>query len=150
MLFNSIFDLIIILIPIAIVIGRIVVRYRNRHNPPPPSPPQPHIAIHFEDDDDDSEYQAKPAAVLEKPKEFLQPPMFRAPMEANFKSKLFDTPAVVPAPRAPGPVVRPLAPPVPPPASQSQENGLPNLDHLSPLKQAVVMAEILGPPKALQ
>ena len=48
-MFDSILNYIVILIPIAIFIGRAVTAARNRRNPPPPQP-EPHIPIHFEDD----------------------------------------------------------------------------------------------------
>jgi hypothetical protein len=149
-MFDSIFNLIIIFIPMAILIGRFVSRVRSRNNPPP-KPPQPYIPVHFEDDDDESEYFAKPKAALEmrkeasRPKEVYPPAsaLFQAPLEQNFiKSTI---PAFDSAPRSAAPkavVKKAEAPP-------ERKDFVLNLNHLSAMKQAVVMAEILGTPKGL-
>jgi len=151
-MFDSIFNLIIIFIPMAILIGRFVSRVRSRNNPPP-KPPQPYIPVHFEDDDDESEYFAKPKAALEmrkeasRPKEVYPPAssLFKAPLEQNFiKSTIpaFDSPPRAAAPKTSVTARKAEAP-------QERKDFVLNLNHLSAMKQAVVMAEILGTPKGL-
>ena len=130
---DSLFNLVIILIPVAIFIGRIVVQARGRHAPPPPRPPP--IPIHFEDDDDYEEYDFSPAPItrkavadsISKAKPLVSPESFAAARENILPTKL------VPVPERP----------------ERKEEFAFNLNHLSPLKQAVVMAEILGPPKGM-
>ena len=119
-MFESIFNYIFIFIPIAIFVGRIVSRAKTKRSPPPPRS-APRIPVHFEDDADEN--PARAAGKEAPPKEALPPAKAapKAPIERQ------------------------------PPAAQKQgKPGLLNLANLSPLKQAVVMAEILGPPKALQ
>ena len=146
-MFDSIFDLFIILIPVAIVIGRFVVRLRGKHNPPP-RPPQPYIPVHFEDDEDedDSEYYARPTAALEIPQEAAPArPVFNIPLELA-EAKPVGLPAARLLPGANAPVANPPAGDL----RDASGSGFLNLKQLSPLKQAVVMAEVLGPPKAFQ
>ena len=140
-MFDSLFNLIIILIPLAIFIGRIVVQARNKHQPPPKAP-QPYIPVHFEDDDDNNEdnyeYFKKLAAQDPKP----------AAQEGK-TSSLLAPKAEEPSPPAgkPSPVsVKNAAPKAP----SGQKDFSFKLAHLSALKQAVVMAEILGPPKGIR
>jgi hypothetical protein len=178
-MFESIFNYIFILIPIAIFVGRVVVQAKNKRSPPPPPK---RIPVHFEDDED--EYPAKPKvppkAVQPKgifskeifPKEFYESlkresfPKETIPGESfpaesfpkedvpkdnfsldNYRRDSFPLESYPPAPALSISAARQ------PSASQKRETpkagGL-NLGHLSPLKQAVVMAEILGTPKALQ
>ena len=122
-MFDSLFNVIIVLIPLAIFIGRTVSRARSKHAPPPPPL---RIPIAFEDDDEyyeDDDYVEPAPQPLPKP---VLP--YAAPRT--------DTPPKVAAPM-------PVAP-------QPEKKEFPlNLTQLSPMKQAVVMAEILGPPKAL-
>ena len=139
-MFDTVFNLIIVLIPAAIIIGRIVVGARNRRNPPP-APAQPRIPVHFEDED--SNYfnnRAPTKAAPDRPTEAR----LRG-QTALIPNKVFPTTAVSgikPSP-APGKTVTPAAP-------SGQKDFSINLNHLSALKQAVVMAEILGPPKAME
>ena len=134
---DTVFNLIILLVPAAIIIGRIVVGARNKRNPPP-APAQPRIPVHFEDDSD------------------------------NYFRKQLSTrqPETRPRAQTPPSKLATLVPETFPPATGSGvklASGKPvavapsghkdftlNLSHLSPLKQAVVMAEILGPPKGME
>ena len=135
-MFDTVFNLIIILVPVAIVIGRIVVGARNKRNPPP-KPAQPRIPVHFEDDEN----------------------YFKRQLSAKH-------PETKPHVPTPPPKLATLAPEAYPPAASSGSKPAPgkaaaaapsghkdftlSLSHLSPLKQAVVMAEILGPAKAME
>jgi len=129
-MFGGIFDSIIILIPIAIIIGRFVVQARNKRKPPPPRPKPPPIPVHFMDDEDDKPVVRR-AVKKERPSismfEIHEPaqPVYKKPAEVTKK-------------------VLPL------PVTQKQDDFFQKLNKLSPLKQAVIMAEVLGPPKALQ
>ena len=133
---DTVFNLIIILVPVAIVVGRIVVGARNKRNPPP-APAQPRIPVHFEDDDSNYFQKRTPTKAAEtKPRSqttFIPSEVF--PPAAVSGSK--------PSPM-PGKAVAATA------APSRQKDFTLNLSHLSPLKQAVVMAEILGPPKGME
>jgi len=123
-MFDNIFDNIIFLIPVAIIIGRLFHKARNKNKPPPKKPPQPYIPIHFEDDIDDDEPEVKEVVKERQPEISI--------LESS--------------PVKPAVVTRNL----PLPETGVQKDFFANLQRLSPLKQAVVMSEVLGPPKALQ
>ena len=125
---DSIFNLVIVLVPIAIIIGRLVAQVKSKHAPPKP---QPRIQVHFEDDDDYHGPKASQAYALSTAASSQDLPL--KPTE------MIPTKNKAPAPRA-----------LPKPAYKGQEGFLPGLNRLSPMKQAVVMAEVLGPPKALR
>jgi len=130
-MFDSIFNIIIVLIPLAIFIGRIVSQARSKRNPAPPARPRP-ISVHFEDDEDDEdERRFTPSAVS-------------PPLQAK-KDNVYAYSAPVPAKSIPEESqIKAKMPPVEP------SQGFIYLNHLSPMKQAVVMAEILGPPKGME
>jgi hypothetical protein len=144
-MFDSIFNLIIILIPISIFIGRAVVRARSRHSPPS-TPTQSPIPLHFEVDKE--EFERAEAATLE----YMPWPDLSVPVQPK-------KPAPVPAPSKKRPARVELAPldsglpgltPLQAPGRQAVSLPPPlKLAHLSPMQQAVVMAEVLGPPKAI-
>jgi len=132
-MFDSIFEYIIIFIPIAIFIGRMVSKYRHKNQAPPPKIPQPDISVHFEDDDyhDDYDEDYRDDEHINKEPVKNIPPAWSPPLAPAVSVNLAEkTPVSIPVlPR--------------------QKDFVFNLNHLSPLKQAVVMAEILGPPKGL-
>ena len=143
-MFDSLFNLVIILIPLAIFIGRIVVSARNKRHPPPRAP-QPHIPVHFEDDvdEDDSGYFKNLASHGSTGT--------RSRTQTSSRGKL------IPKEEKPFPPVASSAKPSPASkknaevaASSGRKDLSLNLSHLSALKQAVVMAEVLGPPKGMQ
>ena len=117
--------LFIFLIPLAIFIGRMVMQARKKGEG------VPQIPLHFEEDKDE-EVPARmktPALANNTGKEIFPPPRSRT--EPGFSVK-----AVSGEPAAQ--------------AVAGQQGGLPlTLGRLSPLKQAVVMAEVLGVPKGL-
>jgi len=126
---DSIFNIIIVLIPLAIFIGRVVAQARSRRSPPKKQPP---IPLHFEDYDDEDERVFAPTSV---------------PSPASNKKTRADT--------YNPPLSVDNAPKPPPPKkakthSAEPAQGFLNLNHLSPMKQAVVLAEILGPPKGIE
>jgi hypothetical protein len=135
---DTVFNLIVILIPVAIVIGRIVMGARNKRNPPP-RPAQPHIPVHFEDDENYFKRQLSAKQPESRPYVPAPPP----------KLASLATEAYLPAA---GSGVKPaLGRPVAVAAAPSGHGDfILKLSRLSPLKQAVVMAEILGPPKAME
>jgi len=124
---DSLFNIIIVLIPIAIFIGRIVLQARNRHNPQP-AKKQPPIPVHFED-----ERQFAPSAVSKQ-----------AINKAINRTDTYNPPPLVDSAPKPPPLINAKTPSVEP------VQGFLYLNHLSPMKQAVVMAEVLGPPKGMQ
>ena len=136
-MFDSIFNLIIISIPLAIFIGRLVSRSRNKRHPPP-KPPQPYIPVHFEDDEDPDEFKyfdKKPEPAKSSPPPRYAPES-HGPLTAGAQNRGISA----------RPVRKTTATA---PVSPRRESFSFNLNHLSPMKQAVVMAEILGPPKGL-
>ena len=145
-MFDSLFNVLIVLIPLAIFIGRAIVGARSKHAPPP------RIPVHFEDDDDEEEpgyfkgkepvYDSKVSGAKTHSQVYRQRVSPSSVITAALTPEDAPpalSPKTVPARRAAGAgMVSPV------------QQGLPlNLNHLSPMKQAVVMAEILGPPKAL-
>ena len=125
---DSLFNIVIVLIPVAIFIGRIVVQARNKRNPASPVKQRP-IPVHFEDDEDDDDRQYRPSSV---------------PLSVQVKKPGVDT-SPIPVNSVPEPPLIKKAKPL----SVEPEHGFLYLSHLSPMKQAVVLAEILGPPKGL-
>ena len=147
---DSFFNVLIIIAVITIFIGRTVAEARKKKKAPPPKQPRVE-AIHFEEEkeEDTSEYfknlaaqgtagrgaQAAAQAKVRKS---------NAALASKGKVSLQKAPLVTePKP----PVVKEnvgallLAP--------AQREFTLNLNHLSPLKQAVVLAEILGQPKGM-
>ena len=147
-MFDSLFSYFIFLIPLAIFIGRIVIQARSKNESSPGLP------VHFEeeeeedpakkaqgggkktgDEEDDYSY-ALSRGTTEYPKGLAaQTPKPAPPVtQAGFTRSQLDPQSQAASMLAP-----------------AQENlALMNINHLSPLKQAVVMAEVLGPPKALR
>jgi hypothetical protein len=159
-MFDFVFDNGIIFIAIAIFIGRLILQLRRkggeeRKKPPSPAP----VFFGGEKADDTAEEDTGGRIVYSRTRgssDFLRELVMReAAMEAA-------------APRRPPVVVQPsiaVKPPVPvqPPVEQTirrhDEESRPSrgkagrfpvfLNRLSPLKQAVVLAEILGPPRGI-
>ena len=136
---DTVFNLIVILIPVAIVIGRIVVGARNKRNPPP-APAQPRIPVHFEDDENYFRNRT-PVKAPEAAKPRTPTPPTKLATSAH---EVFPPVAGSGVTPTPGRAVAATA------APSGQKDFTLKLSHLSPLKQAVVMAEILGPPKGME
>jgi len=144
---DGIFSNIIFLIPIALIINRIVRRARAKNAPPPKKPPQPYIPVHFEDDkeDDDLGYFKNRAATVEAPQRTPAPaPPRRGRSQKNVAVPFTQKPEFS-AGAQPTPVVSRTVTPV----AQPRRGFSFDLNHLTPLKQAVVMSEILGQPKGM-
>ena len=144
-MFDSIFNLIILLIPLSIFIGRVIVQARRKHAPPP-VPPRI-IPVEREEDIPHWEravrFKAPDARAVPKPvkarktQAALKPLLQKEPLAA--KADMSQPPffaAKTPAVRADAGIV-------------SRGTGPVMMNHLSPLQQAVVMAEILGTPKGM-
>ena len=152
-MFDAPFEIFFVLIPLGIFIGRAVLRLRNRRAAPPPPPPR--IPVALEDEDDDYEYEfyaGMPDDVVPVRKQVPKPvPKQEASTAIPFRetslaidendnfnkvSKIFSGSGQIQAAKE---IVTPA----------TEQNFSFNLGHLSPLKQAVVMAEVLGPPKGM-
>jgi len=128
---DSLFNIIIVLIPLAIFIGRIVLQAQAKRKPEPPKK-QPPLPVHFEDYEDEDNRQFAPSAVSKQV------------ISNKDRADTYNPPPLVDIAPKPLPVVKAKTP------SAEPVQGFLNLNHLSLMKQAVVMAEILGPPKSLQ
>jgi hypothetical protein len=132
---DSLFNIIIVLIPVAIFIGRIVMQAKAKRKPEPPRK-QPPIPVHFEDYDDEDDRQFAPSAVSKQ--------AVNKAINNKDRAAAYSPPPLVDSAPIPPPLKKAKA------SSAEPEQGFLYLSHLSPMKQAVVMAEILGPPKGLQ
>jgi len=144
-MFDSIFESIFIFIPVAIIIGRFILQARAKHKKPPPRRPDP---IHFEENADRKKPKVK-TNVKKKPRPV--PSLFSDRLSSSFpedkaKAKV-SVPKVKAAIKMPEPVKNE---PVIMAEPHVEEGFFQKLNKLSPIKQAVIMAEVLGPPKALQ
>ena len=147
-MFDGLPNLFFLLIPLAIFIGRMVFEARARRDR---SPAQPKIPVHFEDEDDDEETERgfflrnhaehTPAAPVPSVPA-------KAPAAGALGAMFSASPAAIPPGAGAGLAAQPAPPP--PPSPRGAPGLPPNIKRLPPLKQAVVMAEVLGPPKGLQ
>ena len=166
-MFDSLFNLIIILIPLSIFIGRFAIQARNKDAP---KPPPPRIPVHFEDDENEDERddEFSPFALSRGADEYFKGLSQGAPApKPSRKPRPSGKLAETLKPHGPGNLAASLAttekaaaigPSVSSAISKTsaasgslpgQNDFLQKLNRLSPLKQAVVMAEILGPPKGI-
>jgi len=131
---------IIIIVAVVIVIGRTIFQMKKKPEPPP------RIPVHFEDDGEPVSLKSKVPAAVPKavPKKVLAPKtiplsQFESKPLGQFRnSKVPEIPSSKPAVRIPA-------------AAPQGQTGFPfNLNNLSPMKQAIVLAEILGPPKGMR
>jgi hypothetical protein len=142
-MFDSFSNVIFVIIALAIFIGRTILQAQGKKKPDPD--PKPRIPVHFEDDDKGepyifsrgaSDYIKNMAAEIKK----------KNPAPLIAEAKIPPPPAVSPEGMAAGETAT---------ANVNSRTAAPagqvvfNINHLSPLKQAVVMAEVLGPPKGL-
>ena len=146
-MFRSLFNLVFILIPIAIFVGRMVVQARGKNAPPP------RIPVHFEDDkDDEGDYEGPKAR-----EEFAKTlPELRKKLHAKANAGKKTTPSMSSvnmraAESSAAPKASMAGGTIPPAQAAAGGSAFPkNVAQLSPLKQAVIMAEVLGPPLALR
>ena len=151
-MFNSLANILIVLIPLSIFIGRAIVEARSKRAPPP------RIPVHFEDDDEPEYFKRKTSAHSAEASNTQAAKTARRqkvlPSSASIVTTAFSSegdtgsslvstaagsPRAAPARRNTGTGTD----------SPERKDFVLNLNHLSPMKQAVVMAEILGPPKGM-
>jgi len=133
-------NVVFVIIVAAVFIVRSVLTVKKKKEPPPP---RVEIPVHFEDDK--APVFVKDRAPAGKPKKTVRkiPSLESFPLSSPIEIPL-STPVQTGKKTAGAVPSKGETDRVP------EENNSPfNLDHLSPLKQAVVMAEILGPPKGL-
>jgi len=143
---DSFLNILFIIAVVAVFIVRTISSAKKKKEPEP----KEKIPVHFEDEDDeDPSYFKNKAAeetikTIEKKASVIETiPLSQAAEALPSQIKNVRKASAAPPPK--GGVSRPTAAPV------ELQKGFPNnLNKLSPLKQAVVMAEILGPPKGLQ
>ena len=147
---ESLFDYLIFLIPVAILIGRGVLQFRNRRNPAP----QPvAIPVHFEDEEAAPAKREKKREDSLVTKEEENNPYTNYRGSSEYFRELNTREMNVQAQNMPRIRRRNVTPaPSVQPAKRELSFSWSNLrlGHLPPLKQAVVMSEILGPPKGLE
>ena len=161
-MFDSFSNVIFILVALTIFIVRMFAETRKKKKKPPPAPRV--SPLHFEvDDDDEIPVRSKtPAKKASKTKAVIKPSLT---MTALAPEK--DSGPPVATEKSAGVVAAAGGESQPYRVSAAPSGGEPrpyrvsaapsagkggfvfNLNHLSPLKQAVVMAEILGPPKGM-
>ena len=158
-MFDFLFNNGVIFIAIAIFIGRLILQLRRKGGEEGEKPPSqvPHFFEETEEDDEAEESGRRIAySHTRGSSDFLRELVMReavkemAPRPPPPKPSLWPEPEIRPAAFVPPPA-KPAAHPAGeesrPPAGRAA--GFPaSLDRLSPLKRAVVLAEILGPPKA--
>jgi len=142
---DTFLNVLFIVVAAVVLVVRTILSTKKKKEPPP----KVVIPVHFEDDEP---VYFKNRAKNESPKTTAaKPAVKKAPALSLPLSTVTEIPlsnqaqSVKKAPDASPSKSGPVRAPVPAP-----EQYFPlNLGHLSPLKQAVVMAEILGPPKGL-
>ena len=122
-------NVIFIIIAVVVLIGRTVFESKRKKKPPPP---KEKIPVHFIDEED----HIPKAAVKKTPK--ITPLFSAAPDDSPFSPIKSSIRKKTDIPKSPAKTAIP-----------ERNNSLFNLDNLSPIQQAVVMAEILGPPKGM-
>ena len=154
-MFESYSNLIFIAVLMAISLARFIVRARKKPSPPPPRAPS-------------AQFQKKEEAVVIEQGHWVRKdadqikvkaaaPAARPAVKAR-QTKAPFTPSLVSAALAPEGSIGSLSAGAAPASGKNPRGGALsveqtgvsfNLNHLSPMKQAVVMAEILGPPKGM-
>lgn len=140
-----------IILAIVIFTGRAIIQARKKRNPPPKkpvakrAPPKPKISVHFEDDKEPDYFRAKAPARVSRPKA-----VFAGPESTIFRESLATEKSIGRPGQASFDNPYPKSQAIPAAGKASPEKGYARIGQLSPLKQAVIMAEILGPPKSLQ
>jgi len=152
------FNIIIFLIPLAIFIGRAVSTARNRgKNAPETVSENKPTPLHFEEDGDwEEEYpdREKKATARDLYYQGAPPPKPSPPMNPlgtyPLEEKVEPFPSFSVASRTVSRTVSNLVEAPVQTVNKTEFPGTLNIKHLSVLKQAVVMSEILGTPKGLQ
>ena len=152
-MFDSFFNVLIVIVALIVFIGRTVLQVRGKKKAPvqqqkkqAPQQQKKQATIFFEDKDDEpyrdlayyvelEEKKAKEAAAAKKKAAQKKIPNEQVVKDTRVTEPVF--PKITQASAIPTQV-------------QVHTSVLSDLRHLSPLKQAVVMAEVLGTPKGLQ
>ena len=155
-MFDSLFNYVIFLIPLAIFIGRAVVQARARAQKKQEAPPPVFAEIkeldipHWERaaalEDKARKAPASKAKKQKAPPRLLQEHLKPGGLAAAIESK---SPPVLKAGGPVGPAGPKEKTAAEKPAATARP-GLSYLSHLTPMQQAVLMAEVLGPPKSLR
>ena len=140
-MFDSFFNVIIVIIALTVFIGRTIYQVRAKRREE--SPEQQQRQAIFEDDEEDNYRDLAYYVEQEEKKAKEAAPKKAAPKKVSTERLLEDT-GLIQTP------ISQVLPPRPVVSVQAQSGGLQNLKLLTPLKQAVVMAEVLGTPKGLQ
>ena len=151
-MFDNFSNLIFIAVALAVFIGRTVVEAKRKKAPPPEKPKIP--ALHFEGDDEEvvqyfrSDEAPPPPPPPPPPKVVAKPKPKRTTPNLTKFAPIAPKEVFLPSTADKAAAAKVIAPPV---VGQTGLDGLGrlNLSHLSPMKQAVVMAEILGQPKGM-
>jgi len=140
-MFDSTANIIFIIVLVVIFIGRTIAQAaKKKQEEPPPIP------VHFEDDEEEhfnprnlapNNQPVKPAAVPPKMGQYR--PLPQSALSPSIAASGGTVPRTAPAGQG---AVTGTVPP-------AQKGFNLNLNHLSAMKQAVVMAEVLGTPKGL-
>ena len=154
-MFESFSNLIFIAILIAISIGRMVMRTRRKTQQPPRPAVSQIPPVHFENrEEEEIPEQGHWVRNNIKEKAATATPAVRPRAKAR-QTNTVPTPSLassaLPSKVDGGPLsssVRPI--PAPRRTTGEGQTGFSlNISHLSPMKQAVIMAEILGPPRGM-
>ena len=142
---DTFLNILLIIAVIVVFIVRTISAAKKKKEPEP----KEKIPVHFEDDEDPSYFKNKAAEeiikTIEKKASVFEVIPISQTAEGPLPSQNKNIKKASAAPSPKGGAGRTAA------APEEPQKGFPyNLNKLSPLKQAVVMAEILGPPKGLQ
>ena len=149
-MFDNTFNVFFVAIAIVVFVGRSLLQVRAGRKAAAKKKPRPKPVV-FEDDDEPyrdlayyvelEEKKAKEEAAAKKKAVSRKTP----PVQRMVKDMMISEPISPKLSAATFPVA-----PLVSAGRSGRRSGFTGLKHLSPLKQAVVMAEVLGPPKALQ
>jgi len=142
-MFDSLPNLLFLLIPLAIFIGRMIIEARKKGEGNPLNPRN--NPLHFEDKDEEDESPRREHIPVPVPAPVPKPPSQGYKSFLPNSETLFRSGSVAAA----SPVI-PVANNALSTAPVRQKSLPVSISRLSPMKQAVVMAEVLGTPKGLQ
>jgi len=164
---DGIFNYIIFLIPLALVVSRVVGRFKAKKNPPPPvkkKPAEPFVPVHFEVDKPEKVSKVEKPDKIDEDDDYLTS-YFKKRNAAENTTLRPQTQTQTTRRKTQKNVAAPFTPKLelsspllsPPVVARSVELTSPRrtdfgvtLNHLSPLKQALIMSEVLGQPKGMR
>ena len=143
-MFDSFSNIIFIFVALTIFIVRAIVQAKKKPEEPPPIP------VHFEDEEPEYFKNTHGSAAVTPPLAQAKTHQTKAALSVLPLQTNISLPSVSAAVKTDGSKI-PQAPGRPAgTVPAGQKDFTLNLNHLSPMKQAVVMAEILGTPKGMQ